>query len=103
MGVLATVDQNALARYCSMFAVWRECTVFCEKNGCFYVRAEDDDGVRRQRPEARLARELAQDLAKIESAFAMDPAARSRVKIPAKSAYEAEKQRKIDRYFPEAM
>lgn len=86
MGVLATIDGNALARYCEMMCRFVRLSEYIEANGETYeVERFDKDGncvssTVQMRPEVAIAGNLDAALLKLEKEFGMTPSARARVK-----------------------
>jgi len=77
MGVLAAVDRNALARYCMLFARWRECEEFIAEHGAVRVK----DGNVTEWPQVARAGSLADKLLKLEQHFGMTPSARASLSV----------------------
>lgn len=83
MGVIGSVDGNALSRYVTTWLRWRQAVQMLEKNGEM-VEAHDRFGNpsgMKQSPYAYLARSLAEQLDKLEAAFGLNPSARSRITV----------------------
>ena len=78
MGVLCRIDGNALARYCEMWARWREASEFIAKNGEAYPIKDKNGKIVgfRSLPQSRTVSHLAADLLRLEQQFGMSPAAR---------------------------
>lgn len=76
IGVLAKIDQLALARYVLFVFRWRELEDFIQSHGVSFV---SDNGVIHAYPEAKLAMDLAMHLNRLEQSFGMTPSARARV------------------------
>jgi P27 family predicted phage terminase small subunit len=93
IGLARSVDGEALARYCQLIVMWRDCTVFVEKNGRAYpVRAESGDPKKPGRiirfeafTETTLIMRLARELLAIEREFGLTPSARSRIQVAAET------------------
>lgn len=94
IGLARSVDGEALARYCQLIVMWRDCTAFIEKNGRSYpVRAESADPKKPGRiirfdafTETSLVMRLARELLAIEREFGLTPSARSRIQVAADTA-----------------
>jgi P27 family predicted phage terminase small subunit len=99
MNILGTCDRNALARYCQMFAQWRENTEFLtehdetrmlrDKLGHFTKQEE--------RPQVKRTERLAQQLLALERQFGLTPAARADLAMPTENPDE--NRGKNDEYF----
>lgn len=84
MGVLAGIDRNALAQYCTVFARWREAEEFLQKHGPIIVlRNKDGEMIRYiDRPEVDRAKGLLSLLQQIGSRFGLTPADRVALSMP---------------------
>lgn len=84
MGTLAQIDENALTRYCVLFARWAEAERTLDEKGSTYDLLTEEGEIRcvQQRPEVAIAHKLAATLTKIEAEFGMTPAARSGIHLP---------------------
>lgn len=83
MGVVGSVDGNALARYATTWMRWRQAVQMIEKGGEMMIVRGDDGkptGVKPS-PYIYLARSLAEQLDKLEAAFGLNPSARSRITV----------------------
>ena len=91
MGVLASVDSDALAVYCQLYARWREAEEFLEENGSIYVVRTDSGQMKyaKQYPQVLIARSLAAHVRAYQKEFGMTPSARSGVETvaPGKSDF----------------
>ena len=78
MGVLAKVDRNALARYCSTWARWRRAEEFLAAHGEVYPVRDRHGRVTDYRtyPEVKIAAQLGEALGRIEGQFGLTPSAR---------------------------
>ncbi len=94
-GVLAKVDVEAMARYCTIAAWWYECREFLNDNGKTYevtdVTVNTTSGETREfvkgikvRPEAKLAVEYWSELRRLEQEFGLTSASRTRLCVPPK-------------------
>lgn len=86
MRVLSKADRNALARYSSTFARWREATEWLQKNSPISEVWGFDEQTEREvlisakeHPYVRIAADLSKQLAQIEQQFGLTPAARARL------------------------
>jgi P27 family predicted phage terminase small subunit len=77
------VDRLALARYCTMFAHWREAQEFVARHGKTYAVKDDEGKLRivRRNPYTDIAAESSRQLCRLESEFGMTPASRPRVPV----------------------
>ena len=84
--ILGRIDQNALARYCTLWARWRAAELFIEKNGTSYPIHTETGKVKyhAQFPDVAIAHHLAGQLTKLEGEFGMTPASRSKIKVDVK-------------------
>ena len=84
MGVLATVDRDALVAYCRTFARWEAAEDFLEKHGEVYPIRDESGKVRymQQFPQVSISRNLLQMLRSYQQEFGLTPSARSRIEIP---------------------
>jgi len=96
MGLLGRIDSNALARYCTLWARWRDCEDRIAKYGDqFTVKDKDGNAVGfKPLPYANQAVKIAQILGRLEGEFGMTPSARSRISLPT----EAPKKEEADAY-----
>jgi P27 family predicted phage terminase small subunit len=99
IGVLSKLDRNALARYCALFALWKQCTKSVERDG---VTIRQSNQAKQEyevlNPEARMMVTLGQELSKLETAFGLTPSDRARVqKIP--TTPKVEKKEKDKKRF----
>jgi len=74
MGVLDAADENALARYCQLFARYRECETEIQEYGSF---VNDDSGNEVELPAVKRAERLSQQLTRLEDRFGLSPSARA--------------------------
>ena len=82
LGVLSLNDENTLVRYCQLWARWRKCEEFIEKNGeSFQTESRNGELSYRLYPESRVAQALAAELRKLETEFGLTPSSRSRIVI----------------------
>lgn len=94
IGVLSTLDGNALGRYCETYARWIEATAFVQQNGTTYpVMERGKDGKERLKmirkfPQVNIANEAAQQLHVLELQFGLTPSARTRLQVTEKMKSE---------------
>lgn len=83
MGVIGSVDGNALSRYATTWLRWRQAVQMLEKNGEMMTVSNEQGKITgmKQSPYAYLARSLAEQLDKLEAAFGLNPSARSRITV----------------------
>ncbi len=79
MGCLTMADANALSRYCLLWARWRKAEDFIEKHGDSYPTKHRGELILKTFPQVRNADRLATQLSRLEAAFGLTPAARSRI------------------------
>lgn len=107
IGLARSVDGEALARYCQLIVMWRDCTAFIEKNGRSYpVRAESADPKKPGRiirfdafTETSLVMRLARELLAIEREFGLTPSARSRIQVAADTAAKGDMNELKAKFF----
>ena len=82
-GVLQVVDANSLARYVETWVQWRQATQFIRDKGTTYALKDENGQTKylQQFPQVSIARNLAIQLTRLEDAFGMNPASRSRVEV----------------------
>ena len=102
MGILSSTDVNALARYCHMFARWKELEKFIAEHGEVYVVRDKKIGKVegaiksiRQYPQVVIAHKLALALLRLEQAFGLTPSARVGLTV----TKAKEKENSKDRFF----
>jgi P27 family predicted phage terminase small subunit len=98
LGILTALDSDALARWCSLWALWRQCQDFIEKNGLSH-QVETAAGKSKMQiyPQARLMNQLGEILGKIECQFAMSPSSRASLRITPSATAQDEMTRKFFR------
>lgn len=96
MGLLGRIDSNALARYCTLWARWRDCEEKVEKFGdSFPIKNPAGEVVGfMPLPHSVQANKLCLLLAPLESKFGMTPSDRARIRLPG----EAPKKEGTDAY-----
>lgn len=83
-------DANVLARYCVAWEHWQDCQVVLATEGLTYELEMKGQGIIvKERPEAKLSRDLENIMFKIESAFGMN--ANSRKKLATEQPQEKKK------------
>jgi P27 family predicted phage terminase small subunit len=98
MGVVGSVDENALTRYCVTWVRWRQAIQLIEKGGSVQIYKDETGKVKTIQPSAfhSIARSLADELSRLEQAFGLTPSARSRIEVTAAPAIAPEAK---DRFF----
>ena len=89
MGVLGTIDGNALALYCQTWSRWRKAEEFIAQHGDSYIvkdRKGNFVGVRLY-PQVKLANQLGQQVAQLGRDFGLSPSARARIRAIPPAAY----------------
>lgn len=83
MGVLCRIDRNAVARYCTLWARWREAEEFIAEKGAVYARRDSEGRVKSfaQWPQVAIAEKLATQLLRLEQEFGLTPSARTRIQL----------------------
>jgi P27 family predicted phage terminase small subunit len=91
MGVLTRIDGNALARYCRLWTRWRKAEDFISKHGDMFPIKDEAGKLRcmQQWPQVAIASKLAQQLTRLEDAFGMSPASRTRIHVQRQGEPEA--------------
>jgi P27 family predicted phage terminase small subunit len=79
MGVLTKIDGNALARYCQLWARWREAEAHILEHGSV---VKSPAGYAMQNPYVSIANKLISALSRLESDLGMTPAARTKIEVP---------------------
>ncbi len=106
MGILGTVDSEAIARYCVIFAKWRESEEWLEKNGTMFpVRGpaseKQPEGIVvgfKEYPQVGRAIAYAEQLLRIEKVFGMNPGARANLVVETEKP-EENRGRSKGRFF----
>lgn len=78
LGMLTSIDRNELARYCELWARWREANDVVVDQGMTFTT---DKGYVCQRPEMTLSLRLSAELRRLADAFGLNPSARSRIDV----------------------
>lgn len=76
MNILGSVDTNALARYCVLFAKWQACEKFIAENGMVRETVVKGQLTYVRYPQAGIADKLSEQLTRLEREFGMTPASR---------------------------
>lgn len=86
IGVLAVMDENALARYCTTWATWRKMCQFIEKHGETYKILNEDGSIKllQQYPQVAICNRAAILLGRLEQEFGMTPSSRSNLDVKIK-------------------
>lgn len=80
LGIIGTIDGNAIVRYCALWARWKDAEEFLTRNGSFYEYTDTaGNEVRKPYPHVHMAHQLSEHLLRIEAQFGMTPSARTRV------------------------
>ena len=91
LNLIGKVDGNAIARYAQTWCRWRQAVQMIERDG-EVVPIENDDGSLKylqQSPHVSIARQLADQLQRLEQSLGMNPSARSRIEVPLSVPQEA--------------
>lgn len=96
-GLLTRLDRNALSRYCTLWARWRDAEAFIEKHGSVYTLKDSTGGARcaMQFPQVAIAHRLSLALTKLEAEFGMTSSGRSRLHVQTPPAEPS----KLSRFF----
>lgn len=92
MGLIGSVDANALTRYCVLWVRWRQAEDMVKKGGDTFVIRGEDNKVRTimPSPHVAIARQLADQLGRLEAEFGMTPSSRSRIEVAPPAAPQAD-------------
>ena len=77
-GLLTQVDQNALSRYCQLWARWRASEAHILEHGAV---CKMPSGYSAQNPHVGISTKLAALLSRLESDFGMSPSARTKISV----------------------
>jgi P27 family predicted phage terminase small subunit len=83
LGLIGMIDGNLLTRYASTWHRWRQAVQMVERSG-EVVPLKHEDGTLKYlqpNPYVSIARQLADQLHKMEAALGMSPSARSRIEV----------------------
>lgn len=83
MGILTKIDGGALARYCQLYARWREAEEFIARRGSVLPvkNAEGEVIDLKPFPQVGIASKLAEQLLRLEQQFGLTPSARARLTV----------------------
>lgn len=100
-GLIDSIDRNALARYCALWARWREAEKTLAKEGEVTEIKNDDGEVKyvQQSPYVAIARSLSEQLQRLEQCLGLNPSARTRINCTPADAGESKNKGK-GRFFP---
>jgi len=92
MGVLARIDQDALAAYCKAYARWRNAEEFIQHKGEVYTIKDDNGRVRyvQQWPQVSIAQQMYKTILRLQQEFGLTPSSRSRINVSVVSPVEDE-------------
>jgi P27 family predicted phage terminase small subunit len=92
MGLIGSIDGNALARYASTWVRWGQAMQMIEKAGEVMLYKDAAGKVKAVQPSAfnSIARGLAEQLDRLEASFGMNPSARSRIEVAPPAALASE-------------
>jgi P27 family predicted phage terminase small subunit len=81
MGVLTSIDGNALARYCKLWGRWVTLSAAIEKHGEVYPTKDKNGNPLGLRilPQVRIVESLSAELRQLDREFGLTPSARSRI------------------------
>ena len=93
IGVIGSVDGNALARYAATWVRWRQALQMIERGGEVTIYKDEAGKVKAVQPSAfnAIARGLAEQLDRLEQSMGLNPSARSRLTVqpPAAPAHDS--------------
>ena len=82
MGVLSLIDGRTLARYCELWAKWRDLAQFVQKNGTAYEYVtQSGESHWRAFPQAKDLSSISDSLLRLEKQFGLTPSARASLKV----------------------
>jgi P27 family predicted phage terminase small subunit len=101
MRVLAAVDRNALARYCTLGSRWKAAELFLQKHGSVYTLKDEAGSVRcvQQFPQVAIAHRLALALSRLEAEFGMTPSGRARIQVLPQAAGMSPEEQEFERFL----
>ena len=101
MRVLAAVDRNALARYCTLWSRWKTAELFLQKHGSVYTLKDDQGAVRcvQQFPQVAIAHRLALALSRLEAEFGLTPSARARIQALPEAHVNTPEEEEFERFM----
>lgn len=79
IGCAASLDENALIRYCQLWSRWIKASQFLQKYGDTYPLNDSEGKLKcfQQHPQVSIVRNLSVVLSKLEAEFGLTPAARA--------------------------
>jgi P27 family predicted phage terminase small subunit len=83
LGLLAHVDQAALAGYCQCFARWQEAEKFIEEHGTVCTMRDDKGNVKWTQPvpQVGIATKMMDRMHRFAAEFGLTPASRTRIQV----------------------
>ncbi len=85
MGILASIDNDALLNYCVTWERWRKAEEFLKENGSTYTTVDKlGNKIHREYPESKLSLSLAAQLLRLQNNFGLTPSARASITLPEK-------------------
>lgn len=83
LGILGSVDANALARYAVLWVRWRQAEEMLKKTGDTLAIRDREGKVKTvvASPHVAIARSLSEQLGRLEGEFGMTPSSRSRIEV----------------------
>lgn len=84
IGVLTSVDGEALAAFCQTYARWRQAEEFLDQHGMVYPLRDEKGNLRcmQQFPQVSIARNMLLLMRSFLQEFGMTPASRTRIELP---------------------
>lgn len=100
MGVIGQIDANVLTRYAATWVRWRQAVQAIQTQGDIVpiISADGNETGRMQNPHTSIARQLSEQLDRLEGSLGMNPSARSRISVamPPQKPAEQDKSRFFD-------
>lgn len=90
LGVISRIERSAIEKYCIAWEKERECEDEVKKEGRFL---KFDNGMIREHPASKAAREYANQCFRALVEFGMTPSSRSRLHVKKKDAVDTDEQR----------
>src|SRR5262245_41406409 len=83
MGVIGTIDTQAIVRYCQLWVRWRRAEEFLSKHGDVFAIKDEEGKIKylQQFPQAGIANQLAMQLMRLEQEFGMTASSRTRLHV----------------------
>ena len=99
MGILGRCDREALARYCMMWAKWREVEIWLMEHGDCYPERDGSGEVvgLKEYPQVARAIRLSEHLLRLEKQFGLTPAARAGMAQEKQNPFENRGKRDLPR------